>query len=192
MSGVPVSPVDLSKRTAKDSVWGVLYVGSILATAVIGYYGVEKSNFDELRNPPTQCAGGFSPSPGGGTGSDTILNDIASHAKYLILAVPLSVALGIVWMALLRSCARPIVCELDPLSPSLPTPWPFTTMPSDIMHTSSSRNAVRTQMPRSSSLGCASLALHFTSFMSIKLTVPLSLPQSLPSTSFSSGARGAG
>lgn len=111
MSALSVSPLKLSERRATDVLFGVLYVVLALATFGILIHSStaagQKGTWDALENcSMAPSAPPSSPSP---PQSSHVAADLIGNLYFLAVPVFGAVALGCLWMALLRYYAKPMV-----------------------------------------------------------------------------------
>jgi len=116
MSQLSVTPLQLGKRQATDTCFGIFYVVVLVAAICFAAYGGANNNMNELLNPPSICdavpssstTGPPSPPPSNST-LKVLWGDVVPELPNLGFAVLFSVLFGTLWMAALRACAKPIV-----------------------------------------------------------------------------------
>jgi len=111
-SGLQVSPLQLDKRRPTDQCFGAFYVVVLAVTLCVSVYSASNNNLDALQNPPKACSTNDDTSNSGassGTNVTEVLAEIYPQMSNLGFAVLFSLIIGIIWMAALKSCAKPIV-----------------------------------------------------------------------------------
>jgi len=81
-------------------------------TLCVSVYSASNNNLDALQNPPKACSTNDDTSNSGassGTNVTEVLAEIYPQMSNLGFAVLFSLIIGIIWMAALKSCAKPIV-----------------------------------------------------------------------------------
>ena len=102
-----VSPLQLDKRRATDTCFGIFYGIVVMATMAVSINAAMNNKIDALLNPPEECSasGGFD----NATSWANAMKEVVPQMPNLGFAVLFSLLIGIVWMAALKTCAKPIV-----------------------------------------------------------------------------------